>query len=111
MKLKIPEASQVFNKKPSKKNPSVEQIVMYWLNTDVFRNIMEAEPELTGLKVTGRVTVEVPYEGYHDSIDNKKEFIKIVKELLKPLGYKVEFTYDGNGVSLDICIIKWEHKV
>jgi hypothetical protein len=112
MKLKIPPANKVFGKdKKLPKKPSIETIVMSWLNTKVYAAIMNAEPKLStqSLKVTGIVDVHVPYEGYGDSWDNKKEFILITKANLVPLGYDVEFTYDGTGTSSDICIVKWEH--
>jgi hypothetical protein len=109
MKLKIPPASKVFkkNRMPPKK-PSLEKVVMEWLNTEVLEAITVTEPKLStkSLKVTGRVTVEVPYDGYCDS---PKEFVLLTKAQLVPIGYDVEFTYDGMGMTRDICIIKWEH--
>jgi hypothetical protein len=108
MKLKIPPADKVFKTdKKLPKKPSIEIIVMGWLNTEVYKEIMCVEPKLSpkSLKVTGRVNVEVPYEYYED----KNSFMRIVKAQLVPLGYDVDFTYDGNGVTRDICIIKWEH--
>jgi len=116
MKLKIPPANKVFGKdKKLPKKPSVEQIVVDWLNTEVHEEIMHAEPKLTTkapmLKVTGRVYVHVPFDGYGDSLDNKVDFVRITKAKLVPLGYDVEFTYDGTGMKSDICIIKWEHKL
>ena len=114
MKLKIPAANKVFKKdKRLPKKPSVEQIVINWLNTEVFSEIMNAEPKLSpkSLKVTGGVYVHVPFEGYGDSLDNKVEFVRITKAKLVPLGYDVEFTYDGTGMKSDICIVKWEHKL
>jgi hypothetical protein len=112
MKLKIPAANKVFKTdKRIPKKPSVEKIVMDWLNTEVREEILSAEPKLSpkSLKVTGGVYVHVPFEGYGDSLDNKKEFVRIVKAQLVPLGYDVEFTYDGTGMGSDICIVKWEH--
>ena len=113
MKLKIPAANKVFKKdKKLPKKPSMEQIVMNWLNTEVFSEIMNAEPKLStqSLKVTGRVSVEVPYEGYYDTTPrSRNDFILLTKAKLVPLGYDVDFTYDGNGVTRDICIVKWEH--
>lgn len=112
MKLKIPAANKVFkkNKLPPKK-PTVEKIVIDWLNTEVYEKIMIEEPKLSpkSLKITGNVHVHVPFDGYGDSLDNQKEFVRIVKAKLVPLGYDVEFTYDGTGMGSDICIIKWEH--
>jgi hypothetical protein len=112
MKLKIPPANKVFKKdKKAPKKPSVEQIVVDWLNTEVFKEIMIAEPKLSpkSLKVTGSVYVHVPFEGYGDSHDNKVDFVRITKAKLVPLGYNVDFTYDGTGMKSDICIVKWEH--
>ena len=112
MKLKIPAANKVFKKdKKAPKKPSVEQIVVDWLNTKVYAAIMNAEPKLStqSLKVTGSVYVHVPFEGYGDSHNNKMDFVRITKAKLVPLGYDVEFTYDGTGMKSDICVIKWEH--
>ncbi len=114
MKLKIPAANKVFKKdKRLPKKPTVEKIVVDWLNTEVFEQIMVAEPKLSpkSLKVTGIVSVRVPFEGYDDSLDNKVDFVRITKAKLVPLGYDVEFTYDGTGMGSDFCIVKWEHKL
>ena len=108
MKLIIPNANKVFkkNKTPAKKQ-SFEQIIIHWLNTNVYDEIMNATPKLSTqeVKVTGHVTVEIPpFEGYYN---NKKEFERIVMAKLVPLGYNVEITHDGVGMG-DICIITWE---
>lgn len=109
MKLKIPPASKVFkkNRMPPKK-PSIEKVVMDWLNTEVLEAITDTEPKLStkSLKVTGRVSVHVPFEGYSD---NPKEFQLFTNAQLVPLGYEVGFTYDGTGMGTDICIISWVH--
>ena len=106
MKLKIPPASKVFKKNwmPPKK-PSLEKVVMDWLNTEVFEEIITAEPKLStkSIKVTGLVHVEVPYE----YSDNPKEFQLLTKAQLVPIGYDVEFTWSTEG--RDSCIICWEH--
>lgn len=109
MKLKIPPANKVFKKdKKLPKKPSLEQIVMDWLNTEVYDKIINTEPKLStkSLKVTGFVHVEVPFEGYHDT---PNDFKRLTKAQLVPLGYDVEFTYDGMGMTRDICLIRWEH--
>ena len=109
MKLKIPPANKVFKKnRMPPKPPSHETIVMEWLNTEVYDEIIDAEPKLStqSLKVTGFVHVEVPFEGYSDK---PNQFKLLTKAKLVPLGYDVEFTYDGGGMGRDICFIKWEH--
>ena len=111
MKLNIPPANKVFGKyKKLPKKPSLEKIVMDWLNTEVHEAIMDAEPKLSpkSLKVIGHVQVHVPFEGYTYT---PKEFKLLVKAQLVPIGYDVEFTYDGTGMGSDICIIKWEHSL
>jgi hypothetical protein len=107
MKLKIPAAAKVFGKdKKLPKKPSLEKIVMEWLNTEVHSAIMKAELNLSTKVVIGRVVVHVPFDGctYHPN-----EFKLLVKSHLVPIGYDVEFTYDGTGMGSDICIITWEH--
>jgi hypothetical protein len=109
MKLKIPAANKVFGKdKKIPKKPSMQTVVLSWLNTEVYEEIMGTEPKLSPheLKVTGLIHIEVPFEGYYE---DQNSFKRIVKAQLVPLGYDVEFTYDGTGMGRDICIIKWEH--
>ena len=109
MKLKIPPANKIFSKdKKLPKKPSMEQIVMDWLNTEVYNKIINAEPKLSTkeVKVIGSVSIEVPFDGYYD---NPNAFKLLVKARLEPLGYNVDITYDGMGMKRDICFIRWEH--
>ena len=110
MKLKIPPANKVFKKnRMPPKPPEVGKMVMDWLNTEVFDEIVNTEPHLSpkSLKVTGRVTVEVPFE----YSTNPREFQMLTKAYIVPLGYDIEFTYSGDGVGRDICIVTWEQNL
>jgi hypothetical protein len=109
MKLKIPAADTLFKNTKKSKKISIEDDAMSWLNSEVYDKIVHTEPKLSTslpLKVTGCVSLEVPMEYYGDKVG----FEKFVKENLKPLGYKVEFTHDGVGIS-EICLISWNVKI
>lgn len=111
MKLKIPPSNRVFKKHhmPTKP-PSLKSVVMGWLNTEVYEEIMNCEPKIStkASKVIGHVSVEVPFDGYSD---NETDFIALTNAQLVPLGYHVEFTYDGTGRGRDVCLISWSHNI
>ncbi len=109
MKLKIPAANSLLKKKKSPpKNPTIERVVMEWLNNEVYNEIILAEPQLNkSFEAEGEAYVEVPWDYSNDP--NKFKMLTIAQ--LVPLGYKVEFTYDGCGMGRDTCIIKWTYNI
>ncbi len=106
MKLLIPPAKKVFESVQTVKEPSIETVVLAWLNTNVYKKITSCEPKVSTArppKITGSVCLEVPFEYFR----NQKDFVRITKAHLVPLGYDVDFTHDGVGIT-ELCVINWE---